>query len=181
MSKTWKLLLALLVATGMLVACGGDDDDDGGGNASEEADADADTEVDLEDVGDLPFASEECQEAYAGFLGAAGGAGAALTGQGDELEESLDQLEAFAGSAPDEIKDDFALVVEAYAEFVEVFADLDFDPTSGEAPDAETMAALEEIGEKFEDADLQAASERISAWFEENCGGVDRNDTQGGG
>ena len=32
------------------------------------------------------------------------------------------------------------------------------------------MAALEEMGKTFEDSDIEAASERIGAWFEENCG-----------
>jgi hypothetical protein len=46
---------------------------------------------------------------------------------------------------------------------------MDFDPQSGEAPNEEQMALLEEMGERFEDSELQEATENIQAWFEENC------------
>jgi hypothetical protein len=166
MSKTWKLVVVLLVATAALVSCGGDDDDDA--EASAEVDAEIATDEDLEDLG--AFASGECAEASAAFLSAAGGASSAISGTDEDLEQSLDQLEAFADVAPDEIKDDFEVVVDAYAEMVEIFADLDFDPNSGEPPSDETMAALAEVGERFDDGDLQEAQNNITGWFEENCG-----------
>lgn len=171
MSKTWTLLVGLFVAAGMLVGCGGDDDDDVGARADAEAEDAADEagDIDLDDVEDFAFGSEECLEASAAFLSAAGGAAALFSGEDEELERSLADLEKLEGDVPDEIKDDFDTFVEAYTDLTEEFADLDFDPSSGEAPDEETMAALEELGRRFEDSDFQAASERIQAWFTENC------------
>ena len=172
MSKTWKLLVVLLVATGMLVACGGDDDDDAGAaadDAAAEAEEDVDTDADLDDIEDFAFGSEDCLEASAAFLSAAGGAAALFGGGDEELERSLADLEKLGDDVPDEIKDDFDTFVEVYGDLTEEFADLDFDPNSGEAPDDRTMAALEELGRRFEDSDFQAASERIQAWFTENC------------
>ena len=172
MSKTWKLLVTLIVAAGMLVACGGDDDDDARAAADEaaaDAEQEADEDVDLDDIEDFAFGSEECLEASAAFLSAAGGAAALFGGADEELERSLADLEELGDDVPDEIKDDFDTFVAVYSELTDEFADLDFDPNSGEAPDERTMAALEELGRRFEDSDFQAASERIQAWFTENC------------
>lgn len=169
MSKTWTLLVALFVAAGMLVGCGGDDDD-AGADADAAAEAEQDGEdIDMDDLEDFAFGSEECLEASAAFLSAAGGAAALFGGEDEELERSLADLEKLEADVPDEIKDDFDTFVEVYADMVDEFSDLDFDPTSGEAPDEETMAALEELGRRFEDSDVQAATDRIQAWFTENC------------
>ena len=35
---------------------------------------------------------------------------------------------------------------------------------------AEVIAALTEAGQALDDADFQAASDRVSAWFAANCG-----------
>lgn len=172
MSKTWTLLVALLVAAGLLVGCGGDDDDDAGADAAAEAgeaEQDGDDDIDFDDVEDFAFGSEECLEASAAFLSAAGGAAALFGGADEELERSLADLEKLGDDVPDEIKDEFELFVEVYDEVVEEFAELDYDPSSGEAPSEEAMAALTALGERFEDSDFQEASERIQAWFTENC------------
>ncbi|HEX4906354.1 MAG TPA: hypothetical protein VFU93_12940 [Acidimicrobiales bacterium] len=172
MSKTWTLLVALLVGAGMLVGCGGDDDDagaDAAAEAADEAEQGVDDDVDLDDVEDFAFGSEECLEASAAFLSAAGGAAALFGGGDEELERSLAELQELGDDVPDEIADDFDVFVEVYADLADELADLDYDPSSGEAPDDETMAALQELGERFEDSDFQAASDRIQAWFTENC------------
>ena len=172
MSKTWKLLVCLFVAVGSLVACGGDDDDsaDARADAASDSESDGDSgDVDMDDLEDFAFGSEECLEASAAFLSAAGGAAALFGGADEEVERSLADLEKLGDDVPDEIKDDFDVFVEAYSELADEFAELDFDPTSGDAPDEETMAALEELGRRFEDSDFQAASERIQAWFTDNC------------
>lgn len=171
MSKTWRLLVTLLVASGLLVGCGGDDDLDAAARAAaSESERETDEEdIDLDDVEDFAFGSEECLEASAAFLSAAGGAAALFGGGDEEVERSLAELEEISGEVPDEIKDDFEIFAEIYREVVDEFAGLDFDPTSDEAPSEEVMAALAELGERFQDSDFQAASERIQAWFTENC------------
>lgn len=171
MPKLFKLLLALLLAGGSLVACGGDDDDDGA-DVSADVSADADADPDLEDVADglAAFGSEECLEASAAFLGAAGGLGGIFAGTGDDLGDNVEALERFGEGAPDEIKADFEIVAEFYTDLVKAMAEIGFDPTGGEQPTDEQMEALAEIGEKFEDSDFEAASVRITTWFEENCG-----------
>lgn len=171
MSKTWKLVGALLVASGLLVACGGDDDDDlsAAARVNADADVDADEDLDLGDLEDFAFGSEECLEASGAFLAAAGGAAAVFGGGDQDLQDSLADLEEFAGDVPAEIRADFEVFVDAYAEFADAFADLDFDPSSGEAPDEETMAALQALTEDFEESEFQEATENIQAWFEENC------------
>lgn len=166
--------MALFVTVGVLAACGGDDDDDldaAARAAADEAASEAGDEddIDFDDVEDFAFGSEECLEASAAFLSAAGGAAALFGGADEELERSLADLEDLGDDVPDEIKDEFELFVEVYNDVVEEFADLDYDPTSGEAPSEEAMAALTALGERFEDSEFQEASERIQAWFTENC------------
>lgn len=175
MSKTWKLLIALVVASGMLVACGGDDDDASGADAGADVEADVEAEIDVDADGDssaFAFGSEDCLGASAAFLSAASGALSVFGGGGsdDELEESLAALEDFGGELPDEIQDDFEVFVDMNTEIVDAFADIGFDPSSGEAPNDEQMAALEEIGRRYEESGFQEATENIQAWFEENCG-----------
>lgn len=166
MPSLFKLLLALVVTGGSLIGCGGDDD-------SAKVAADAHASADLGNVADdlAAFGSEECLAASAAFLGAAGAAGTAFSGAGDDLDQSVKKLQQFADAAPNEIKADFKIVAEGYAEIVKAIADVNFDASSGDAPNAEQMAALEEMGKKFEDSDFKDASDRITAWFEENCGG----------
>jgi hypothetical protein len=63
------------------------------------------------------------------------------------------------------------LLAEAYARMGQILADSGFDPASGQPPSAEAMAALQEAGDELNSAELQAASERINAYFAAECPG----------
>jgi hypothetical protein len=168
-----RVLTVLLVIGGVLAGCGGDDDD--GGDAATSETTEASDAGDDDDGGNLDdelaaLGTGECRDAAEAFLSAAEGALGFLDGPDSQMDDAVDQLRAFADVAPDEIKDDFETVVDAYGELAEAFADLDFDPSSGEAPSDEVMQQLEEIGSRFQESDLQEASDNISAWFDEHCG-----------
>ena len=161
MPKLLKLVLAVLLTGALFAGCGGDDDDDAG--------ADVDTDVTVDPEALATFGNEECREATAAYATALNNAGAAFGSGSEDLDETVEQLEAFAEGAPDEIKADFEIVLRAYSAFVEAYADLDFDPSSGQPPDPETIAALQELSEDFQQSEFQEAAEHISAWFDENC------------
>jgi hypothetical protein len=176
-----RFIALLSVAALSLSACGGDDDDDtgasepaaeeDGGDATDDGD-DASDSVDEDDVEDAldAFTSDECAEAYAAMIAAASAVPESLSGQGDDdLETSLDQLNAFADAAPEEIRDDLRTVYEGYARVVEALQDAGFDPESGEIPDADALAELQAIGEELDNAEFQEAAENVSTWFEEEC------------
>jgi hypothetical protein len=96
---------------------------------------------------------------------------AAFTGSGADLEASIEQMQAFAEAAPDEISADLQTIYAAYAEFAAILADADFDPASGQAPPPEVIAALEEASAALDAEEVQAAVARVNAYFEGGCEG----------
>lgn len=167
MARTWHgpLIASLMVGALVLTGCSGGD-----GSSSEPGAAATVTDAPTGggDVG--VFDTAECSNAVAAWSSAAAAAGAAMSGGGD-LESSLGQLQAFAEAAPEEIRDDLALVYQAYGEFLAAIEESGYDPASGALPTEEQVAALESASEALADADVQGASDRVSAWFQENCPG----------
>lgn len=167
-----KLLRLLLIAVALLsvglTACGGDDDDDGAasGSASVDADAGADEDVDV-DFGEL---GDDCLGAATAFAEIGASAGAAFTGEAGDMEDALDAFEDFADAAPEAIEADVRLMFEAYSDFIRIVVESGFDPQGDEQPDADAMAALSEAAEELDTEELQAASERVEAYFEAECG-----------
>ena len=155
-------VLAIAVA-----ACGSDDKDDSGLKAG--ADVDAGTDAELGD--ELGAFTKECAELVQVYAGAYASVGSIMAGTAtDELEEAAQYFEDVADALPDEIKADFALFAEAYNEFAKavVEADIDFgDPTN---IDPQQFAKLSTLTEKLESAEVEEASERISAYLEAKCG-----------
>lgn len=172
MSRMLRLLLFLLATAALvLTGCGGDDD---GADADAAADTETESEDDRdevddssEDVDDIAGMSEGCMQAFAAFSEMAGSAG--FAGGSTDPEESLEQFQAFAQVAREEIRDDLELLGDAYARFAAVMVETGFDPQSGEAPDEETMAALTEAMEPLSSDEVRAASERVSAYFSSEC------------
>ena len=93
-----------------------------------------------------------------------------MSGEAGDLSTSVEQLEAMASKAPEEIRNDLVTVAQGYAAYSQALQDSGYDPSSGEAPPPEVIAALTAASQALDDADFQAASERVSAWFAENCG-----------
>ena len=190
---TMRKLLALSLAAVMalsLAACGSDSSDDqssqsrddeselsasqGDGGSSSDGDSssddgsssDGDSSSDVPDLGNMG----DCVEAAAAFaqvtlipLGLTFGA---TEEDLAELQDSLDELDA---SIPDEVKDDYEVLRDAYAEFGEVMSGVDFtDP--GAMLDPDTADAMEEAGALLETPEVQEATDNIDAYFSENCG-----------
>jgi len=182
-----RFVAMFMIGALALAGCGGDDDDGGealdeavdAGDSSEDApddtgddgstgDDDGD-DVDLDDI-DV-FGSEECQDALTAMAEAAAGATSAFTGGDVDLDDSVDQLRAYADAAPGEIRDDLQLIADAYGQWVEAYQESGLaDIEAGEIPSEDDLAALEDLSESFDDEEFQAASERVNEWFTTECG-----------
>ncbi len=94
----------------------------------------------------------------------------AMSGEAGDLSTSIEQMEAFAAAAPEEIRDDLLIVAQGYAAYSAAIQGTGYDPSSGQPPPPEVMAAIQQASQGLQDADFQAASERVSVWFQEQCG-----------
>lgn len=167
-----RLLALLVLGSLLLAACGGDDggSDEAGGDAGETTGGDVGEVTGGDGGGDIGmFGAGECAEVVAAMAAASSGISAAMSGSGSDLEQSIEAMQAFAAEAPEEIREDFQMLAEAYARIGQALADSGYDPASGQPPSAEAMAALQAAGDEMNSAEFQAASERISAYFDAEC------------
>lgn len=162
--KLPKLVALVVVGAFVLAACGGGDDSDTPAAGNGET-----TGGDGGGVGG-PLDAAECAKVVTAMSAAAAAVPQAMSGEVGDLSTSVEQMEAFAAAAPEEIRDDLLTVAQAYAAYSAALQGSGYDPSSGEAPPPEVIAALTEAGQQLQTADFQAASERVSAWFAENCG-----------
>ena len=166
-----RIHLAALAAVVLLplglVACGDDDNDD----VAEAVDT-------AEDAADAARAvlGDECGDAYAAFIGIATSVSTALSGGAQDLDDAGRAMREFADDAPDEIADEVDLLVRAYGEFLEALDQADYDPASGQPPSQSQMATLAAAAESFQDEDVNAAGEKVAAYFEEHCKGAGTDD-----
>ena len=111
------------------------------------------------------LATGECQElvdASAQLSQAFGSAGAS-----GDLGDSSEVFDELADRAPEEIRADFQILAEAYSEYADVLGDVDLQ--AGETPSAEDLQALQEALSSIDQAEVTAASQRISEWATANC------------
>ena len=81
----------------------------------------------------------------------------------DAFQQMIDGVEDAADSAPDEIEDDLRLTVDGFEELFEALQDVDFE-------------FLELDQSVLENPELEAASDRIEAYNERECGIVSESD-----
>jgi len=168
--------LAVLVMALALVAagCGGGDDESAASDETTVEETLTETTTDettTEDAGtdtdaDFNFADEDCQSLVAAFV-AVGSAFSAAAGGSDELAEQAEAFAQFADDVPEEIRADVETLGAAYSQYVEVIQDAGIQP--GQIPTAEQAQQLQDALASVGTADVSAASERLSAWTNENC------------
>ncbi|HSI96723.1 MAG TPA: hypothetical protein VK926_00030 [Gaiellaceae bacterium] len=159
-------VVAVLALSLVGVGCGGGDDE-----ATEDT---VDTltlptttdETDGSDLG--AFASGECLELVSAGLALSQAFTAASSGAGD-LEETSELFDRLVDKAPAEIRADLQTLAGFYSEYVEVLKDLDLQ--AGQVPSGEDLQKLQSALASIDQPELQAASERLSAWAETNCPG----------
>lgn len=160
-----KIAVLLMLGAILMTACGGDDGSAPGagadGGAPAETGAGAGADLDAIDAA-------RCAE-LAQAMAAAAAAAVPQAAGGDDLGSSVEQLQAFADAAPEEIRADMQTVAEGYAAIVQALEDAGYDPTSGQPPTAEQIAALTAASEQLQSEEFQAAAERVNAYFEAGC------------
>jgi hypothetical protein len=185
MLRRSSLLMVLCCA--LLVGCGagpgeGDgetagvvvpaDDGDGGVAMDVEPDAPAsdDDDGDGERRGSLPSGDciallTEFSRAQAGYAEAAG---AAMSGGASDVEAVADTFAALAEAAPAEIRNDFEVMAEQLGSYFRGIAEIGME--LGDTPTQAQMEQLGRLAEQLDQGALEAASERIEAYFEAACG-----------
>jgi hypothetical protein len=167
-----RVIVMLMLGALVLSACGGDDEPSDGDTAANGGD-----EVTGETTGDGGdgavggIDAAQCADVAAAMAAAAQGLPAAFSGGDVDIEDSVQQLEAFAAAAPEEIRADMQAIYEGYSQVIEAFASSDWDPASGEAPPPEVIAQLTQLSQELDSAEFQAAVERVNAYFEGGCQG----------
>jgi hypothetical protein len=159
--KLSKVVALAIVGAFVLGACGGGDETD----ASSGDGADSGGGV----AG--PLDAAECARVVSAMAAAAAAVPQVMSGEVGDLTTSVEQMEAFAEAAPEEIREDLVTVAQAYSAYSAALTGTGYDPSSGEAPPPEVIAALTAAGQELQNADFVAASDRVSTWFKENCGG----------
>lgn len=165
--------LALLAAG----ACGGDDDTttEAGGSAPSDASGD-----DIEDAASDAIADElgsGCR-----FLGEFADTGFAENfdpsgafAEGGEIDFGAlygplsEQFREVADAAPSEIADAFSTMADAFESIADEVEGVKLDFSDPANIDPEAMATFEKLGEVFDNAEFEAASDEIEVWLEENC------------
>jgi hypothetical protein len=146
-----------------LAACGGGGNDPGPANAAAQGDSSGGV-----GIGDA-LQYEECIEVARAFAGIAGLPMLAFSGaSGQELADIEDQLSRIEGKVPPAIADAYAAIESALEEFAGV---LDGASISDVVSDPSLADRMSEASEVFKSADVEAAFDEITAYFEANCEG----------
>jgi hypothetical protein len=174
--RRWVRVAVLVAGFTLVAACG---DDGGIGAAADEA-------------GDTPAAtagsgsgsgsggdsgsgggantgvSAKCLDAAKAMAAATSAVPMAMAGGAGNLQQSIDQLEAFAGAAPSEIRNDLKTVAEGYAKFAKALKDSGY--TGGQTMSPSALQAIQKASAELDKDDFQKASDRVTAWFDKECG-----------
>lgn len=175
------ILATLLVAMAVFVAagCGGSSNDAAGTTETTDTTAVTDTTTATDTTSstdtttsgtDTSVAglSEGCQKVadlsveFGKALSAAGAGGAEA-----DLEQTAKAYEKFAEQVPEEIRGSFRTLAAAFGQYAVALQGVDL--SSGQAPNAETIAKLAKAAKALDNESLSAANTQISAWVEKNC------------
>ena len=161
-----KLMVLLLAALALAAAgCGGDDSSDASGDTDTTVVEETTTEETTteESTTEDTALSGECAE----FAGLGAKISQAMAGGNAGLDEASALFDELASQVPDEIKADFEVIAENFADIAEVMKDIDL--AAGEQPSAEDLAKLQELTSSLNSAEVTEASANIQKWTEENC------------
>ncbi len=163
-----RIVVISLVGALLVGACGGGGSTGGGGTEPSSPQPSptgpVETTGPVGETGAGGGVTPVCVDVYVKWAAAVAAASAGVAPE----EEASAALEAFAAAAPEEIRDDVEVFVQAYERFIQELEAAGIEP--GQVPTPEQLAALERAAKILDDPKVQAASDRISAWFERECG-----------
>jgi hypothetical protein len=166
--------LSILVVAFALVAagCGGGDDESAATDETtveetltEDTSTDETTTGDTtsDDTTDLSgvLADEDCAALIAA------GASIAQAFSGTAGSDNTAELDALADKVPDEIEADVQVLAEAYSKYAAELQDIGIEP--GATPTADQLQQMQAAIASIDQAEVTAASERLSTWADQNC------------
>lgn len=173
MPISWVRAAALVAGLALVVSCG--DDGGIGGAADQVGDTRAAADSGSGSGGDSGSGSgantgvtAKCLDAAKAMAAATAAVPMAMAGGAGNLQQSIDQLEAFASAAPSEIRNDLKTVAEAYAKFAKALKDSGYTGSQTMSPSA--LQAIQKASQELDKDDFQKASDRVTAWFDKECG-----------
>jgi hypothetical protein len=168
-----RVVVMLALGSVLLTACGGGGDNassatGGGGTTATTGGGGATSTTGggtTATTGGGTAGSADCAQAAAAMAAAAQALPDAFTGTATDLNAQLQELRAFADAAPDEIKADLQTILDGYSKIVDALNSSGYDPTSGQAPPPEVIAALTQVGQQLDSADFKAAVQHVNDYF----------------
>lgn len=116
---------------------------------------------------DVGTVSGKCLDAAKAMASATAAMPLAMTGGAANLQQSIDQLDAFANAAPTEIRADLKTVAAGYAKVAKVLKDSGY--TAGQTLTPAAIQAFQKASTELDTDTFRAASDRVDAWFEKEC------------
>ena len=171
MNTRWLAALLLAALALFVAGCGGDDGSDSASSdtAVVETESSDDSATETDDASEDSDATEddgtlggECVE----LAGLASQLQSAFGNAGD-LDSTAEVFDELAERVPEEIREDYQVLADNFREFAEAMEGVDL--SSGAAPDAETLAKLQEAAASMDEPAVQEASKNIEAWVAANC------------
>jgi hypothetical protein len=168
------VLLVALVFVVVAAGCGGGDESSASGDTTATETVTEETtatdEATTETSGDetdaiLSWAPEDCQSLITAYVGLSAAIAAASGGQ--DVSGDIEEFSKYVDEVPEEIREDVRTLATAYGEFIDELEAAGFTP--GEVPTADQIQALEAASQSVGSSEVQAASERLTAWTDENC------------
>jgi len=167
------LISALVAATFILAACGGDSSGDSLGELGTDA-----SSIDSSDLGsssdilenmdgaaEMAGVPEECLEISMAMVGAMGIVGNDM-GDTEALANVPAAFDAIRSKAPEELRSDIDIVKAGYANYLDILERYDYDFAKLSAD----PAAVEEMADAMNVDGFDEASERFNAWLDSVCG-----------
>lgn len=161
------LLAGLLVFA--VASCGGDDSSsvsDSIEEASSDTGGSGGTSDDQFDMDNYQATGNDCVDAATALGVALGSFGNAMTGADWDLETYRKNMDIARTAIADSARADFDIVAGAYGALAEA---LDEVNAAGGIQSPEGSAILAEAGSAFDDAEVQAASDRLAAYYSTEC------------
>jgi hypothetical protein len=153
-----KLIVLVALSVALVGACGGGDD-----NKTENASAGSDTTAATSSGGGN---FNDICAARAGF---AAPNPASFSGTSKDTFKNIESaFDTAVANAPSEIKADVVVVVDAARPFYALLKANDYD-FMAMASNPENQQKLQDLGAKFQEEKVKAASDRINAWVTAHC------------
>lgn len=164
-----RLGLLLLAVLALAVAgCGGDDSSDAVADTETTVVEETTTDDPTDDVETVPETTADELGELGGECAELAGIGArlsqSLTGQSSDLGAAADALDEIAEQVPDEIKDDYQVIAENFAEIAKALEGVDLANAN-----EETLAKLQQATASLDSAEVKEATENVQAWVTANC------------